>query len=87
MASYKISFRRSVERDFKMAFEWFSKAANQGHAKAQLNLAMMFENGEGTNRDLKKALEWYEKSAAQGDEMAMQRLEQLRKNNVAVPAK
>jgi hypothetical protein len=29
------------------AVNWYRKAADQGHAKAQFNLGLMYNNGEG----------------------------------------
>ena len=45
-----------VKQDYKKAFEWFSKAAEQGNTEAQLHLGQMYYNGEGVNQDDKKAL-------------------------------
>ena len=36
-----------VEKDYSQAFSWCSKAANQGLNLAQLNLALMYEEGFG----------------------------------------
>jgi len=52
--------------DALAAKDWFYKASIQGHAKAQYNLARMFENGEGGEQDYQKALEWYLRSAESG---------------------
>ncbi len=49
------------------ALEWYSKAAEQGHADAQVNLAVMYHNGYGKvlpNRE--KAFYWFSKAAEQG---------------------
>lgn len=35
-----------VPQDDPQALEWFLKAAEQGHADAQFNLGMMYENGQ-----------------------------------------
>lgn len=48
------------------AFEWFTKAAGQGHAEAQFNLGLMYEQGYGVRQDYQKAVEWYTKAAHQG---------------------
>src|SRR5678810_3454 len=33
--------------DFQQAMEWYRKAADQGHAAAQLNLGLMYASGRG----------------------------------------
>eukprot|EP01012_Entosiphon_sulcatum_P060975 TRINITY_DN8623_c0_g1_i5.p1 TRINITY_DN8623_c0_g1~~TRINITY_DN8623_c0_g1_i5.p1 ORF type:complete len:235 (-),score=31.29 TRINITY_DN8623_c0_g1_i5:77-781(-) len=48
------------------AAEWFSKAALQGNAYGQNNLARCYERGEGVVLDLGKAQKFYSLSAAQG---------------------
>jgi TPR repeat protein len=48
----------------------YLKAANDGNAMAQNNLAMMYAAGEGVNRDDLQAAVWFARSAAQGDPAA-----------------
>ena len=50
-----------VEKDYKKAIEWYEKAANQGHRKAQLEIATLYTDKENTEKDYKKAIELYEK--------------------------
>ncbi|MDE7290843.1 MAG: sel1 repeat family protein, partial [Treponemataceae bacterium] len=50
----------------KNAFECYKKAAEQGNAYAQHNLANCYSFGEGTEQDYAKAFEWYKKAAEQG---------------------
>jgi TPR repeat protein len=49
-----------------VAVFWFQKAAEQGHADAQCNLGVMYENAKGVERNLTQAVDWYRKSAEQG---------------------
>jgi hypothetical protein len=51
-------------------FAAVQKAAEQGDAKAQYTLGMMYEKGRGVPRDDLKALAWYTKAAEQGDHNA-----------------
>jgi TPR repeat protein len=44
----------------------FNQAAEHGDPKAQFNIAVMHEDGEGAERDLALALKWYTKSAESG---------------------
>ncbi|MBX9668603.1 MAG: sel1 repeat family protein [Candidatus Obscuribacterales bacterium] len=55
-----------VKKDFKKAYENFSKAAASGHAAAELHLAQMLENGEGVRKNPKRAFHLAKHSAEQG---------------------
>lgn len=44
-------------------FQWWLKAAQQGHVTAQQKAGEAFLNGHGTTKDERKALEWLLKSA------------------------
>ena len=59
-----------VPRDFKEAFNWFSKAADQGHVISQYKLGVMYDNGEGVPRNDVEAFKWYQKAAEQGNAFA-----------------
>ncbi len=57
--------------DPAQAAEWYRRAADKGHAGAQMNLAMMYLDGQGVPRDVPQAVAWYEKAADGGDAIAM----------------
>jgi len=46
--------------------KWYRKAADQGKAGSQFNVAFMYELGEGVAADLTEAVKWYRKAAEQG---------------------
>ena len=52
--------------DYATAFNLFKPLAEQGNAKAQHNLGIMYENGYGVMEDDNEAVTWYRKSARQG---------------------
>ncbi|MEO8052352.1 MAG: restriction endonuclease [Acidobacteriota bacterium] len=52
--------------DQAKASEWYRKAAEQGYARAQVSLGLMYANGRGVQKDLKAATDWYWKAAEQG---------------------
>ena len=58
-------YGQGVEPDIQKAFEWYQKAANQGHALAQANLAYFYLLGIVVEKDEKKAFELYEQAANQ----------------------
>ncbi len=59
-----------VEKNHKLAAEWYRKAADQNHANAQFSLGTMNENGEGIARNLDEAYFWYSLAEKQGDKDA-----------------
>ena len=54
--------RLGTEVDSKQAAYWFSKAADQEHLKALLQLALMYEEGIGVSKNEYKALLLYKKA-------------------------
>ncbi len=52
--------------DYATAIREFCPLAKQGHAKAQHNLGVMYENGQGVPQDDAEAVKWYHKAAEQG---------------------
>ena len=56
--------------DYPAALKWYRKAAEQGHASAQINLGAMYAEGLGTARNFQEALRWYHKAAEQNSASA-----------------
>lgn len=56
----------SLTRIIVCRVAWFRKAAEQGDAKAQFMLGMMYFNGRGVAQDYKLAYVWSSVSAANG---------------------
>ncbi|MCS1408960.1 MAG: Secretory immunoglobulin A-binding protein EsiB [Verrucomicrobia subdivision 3 bacterium] len=69
---------RGVPCDYEAAAQWFAKAAELGHLKAQANLGMMFAVGRGVPKDLSSAQHHLAQAAKQGDEKAASNLHKLR---------
>ncbi|PID99990.1 MAG: hypothetical protein CSA79_05705 [Thiothrix nivea] len=55
-----------VQQDPAQAVRWYLKAARQGYAKAQHNLALLYEDGKGVPQDYEQAAIWYQKAAESG---------------------
>jgi TPR repeat protein len=53
-----------VEPDYAQAFEWYRKAAEQGFAQGQLNLALMYQKGRGAPQDNAAAFFWFNLAAS-----------------------
>jgi hypothetical protein len=59
---------KGVERDLKLAAEWYRKAAEKGSVAGQIHLAELYrDGGQGFARDMAQAAAWYRKAAEQGD--------------------
>jgi len=54
----------------KKAVKWFRKAAEQGDAESQYELARCYYYGFGINENMKEAEKWYREAAKQGHENA-----------------
>jgi TPR repeat protein len=58
-------YGRGVKMNDQLAFKHFQTAADQGNAKAQIQLGFFYANGYGTAQDTAKAIEWYTKAMDQ----------------------
>ncbi|MBW2723794.1 MAG: sel1 repeat family protein [Deltaproteobacteria bacterium] len=58
-------------RSARKSFNWFNKAAQQGHPMAAYFLAMSYETGVGTVPDGEQAFAWYRRAAMNGSSQAM----------------
>jgi len=65
--------------DYETARGEFLKAAEQGDAKAQHALGLMYVKGEGVRRDSIEAYKWWNFAAAQGNEDAAENRDRLQR--------
>jgi TPR repeat protein len=57
-----------VERDLKLAAEWYRRAADKADVGGEMHLAALYrDGGKGFPRDMALAAAWYRKAAEQGD--------------------
>ncbi|TRW94221.1 J domain-containing protein [Candidatus Methylobacter oryzae] len=56
------------------AFSIYQQLAEQGHAKAQFNLGVMYDRGQHVAQDYAQAVSWYQKAAEQGNSNAQYNL-------------
>lgn len=63
--------------DFTLAFKIFQPLAERGDARAQFNLGILYDEGEGLPADAAKAAHWYRKAAEQGHREAQFNLGQM----------
>ncbi|MSP33056.1 MAG: sel1 repeat family protein, partial [Pseudolabrys sp.] len=55
-----------MPQDYAQAVKWYRLAADQGNAKAQSNLGLMYDNGQGVPQNYAEAMRWYRLAADQG---------------------
>src|ERR1039458_24193 len=55
-----------VERDYKEAFTWYRKAAEQNQPAALFNVGFMYEEAHGVARNLDAAFRYYREAAERG---------------------
>lgn len=67
----------NTNRDFKKAFDAYSRAAAGNNADSQYMLGVMYRNGQGCDKNIRLAKAWLAKAAAQGHEKAAQALERI----------
>ncbi len=60
--------------DYATALKEWRPLADQGHAKAQYNLGVMYDDGEGVAQDYAEAVKWYRLAAEQGHASAQNNL-------------
>ena len=53
-------------KDYATALAKYTKAAKAGDARAQYNLGVMYDNGQGVTQDYQQAVRWYTKAAEAG---------------------
>ena len=71
--------------DYAAALAEWRPLAEQGLAKAQHNLGLMYENGQGVPEDDKEAVKWYRMAAEQGDASAQNNLGLMYAKGEGVP--
>ena len=67
------------------AVRWYRLAAEQGLARAQLSLGLMYANGRAYRRTMPTAVRWYRLAAEQGNDFAQWRLGNMYNYGWGVP--
>ncbi len=71
---------------YEEAFKAWLALAEKANAQGILNVANMYQAGEGVEKDLSKALYWYRKGAEQGDPHCLLNLAKSYENGLGVEA-
>ena len=56
-----------MPQDYAEAVKGYRLAAEQGHARAQNNLGVMYEFGDGVPQNYAEAVKWFHLAAEQGN--------------------
>jgi TPR repeat protein len=56
-----------IMKNLTEAAKWYRRAADQGHAKAQAMLGVLFNAGQGVPQSHVEAIKWWRRAAKQGD--------------------
>jgi len=68
-----------VPRDYSRAYQWFKKSADQGNARGENLLGILYEYGQGVAQDKQQAMIWFQKSADQDNSDGRDNLNELKK--------
>ena len=72
--SYEDGIVAYSRRDYQTASKLFRNGADRGDSKAQYQLSIMYDKGQGVTQDYKEAVKWFQLSADQGDANAQYNL-------------
>jgi TPR repeat protein len=70
----KIYYGKGTQKNYSIAQEWYRKAAEQGHIKAQYELGLMNDTGLHIPQNKEEAIFWYKKAAESGSASAQRAL-------------
>jgi TPR repeat protein len=73
------------KRNFKVAKEWFEKAAQSNYSDAQYNLGVMYENGESIKKDYINAYKWFYLANENGNINAVKRMQAIGEEHKLFP--
>ncbi|MGX2967233.1 tetratricopeptide repeat protein [Ursidibacter sp. B-7004-1] len=71
---FQQGLKAAEQEDYATALKFWQPLAEEGDAKVQFNLGVMYDNGWGVAQDYQQAVYWYQKAAQQGDAKAQYNL-------------
>jgi len=81
----RMYFHGEAGQDDAEAFRLYTLSAEQGHPRAQNNLALMYQEGRGTESDPEQAALWYRRAADRGLAVAQGNLGRMYELGRGVP--
>lgn len=82
---YENGIRAYEIKNYTEAAKWFRLAAEQGYAKAQSNIGVMYYTGQGVPKNYSEAVKWFRLAAGQGHDYAQLSLGLMYNNGQGVP--
>ncbi|TAK62727.1 J domain-containing protein [Methylobacter sp.] len=73
-AMFQRAYDLNDQGRYAEAFSLYQQLADQGHAKAQFNLGVMYDLGQHVAQNYAQAVSWYSKAAEQGNSNAQYNL-------------
>lgn len=74
-----------IQKDYRIAMQWYLAAAQQGHAEAQARVGGLYADGTNVPQDFKKAMQWLMLSAKQGNATAQLDIGEMYATGKGVP--
>lgn len=87
LADYSIAYiyqKRIPEKDYNNVLKWYKMSAQKGCSKAEWQIGLMYESGEGLPIDYNEALKWLKSGAKHGSSNAMDLLGSMYLNGEGV---
>ncbi|MGO2346411.1 MAG: tetratricopeptide repeat protein, partial [Providencia sp.] len=81
-AQFNLAMFYQSNRQFEDALKWYGLAAAQGFTKAQINLALMYQQGTGIAKDNKLMLYWMQTAAEAGDPIGQMNMAEYTLNGI-----
>jgi len=73
-SQYNLAINYNGNAQYEEAVKWMTKAAEQGHSKAQDAIGFFYWSGQGVNQNYTKAVYWYTQAANQDNANAQRNL-------------
>ncbi|MCK5296421.1 MAG: sel1 repeat family protein [Alphaproteobacteria bacterium] len=81
-AQLEIGAKHYKAKDYKEAFKWLKKAAEQNDSNAQILLSAMYFKGQGTPKNQAATVKWIKRAAEQGNAGAKHLLVVMKKEGM-----
>ncbi len=81
---FERGYEAFVARDYPSAVQWWTKAAEKGHVRAQNGLGVLYRDGDLGKPDATRAAEWFRRAAENGYAFAMYSLALLYRDGEGV---
>ncbi len=84
-ADFSAGYKAYQRGDYVTALQIFRQLADQGNARAQFSLGVMYNKGQGMTQDYAEAMRWYRKAADQDYVLALYNLGLMYSKGQGVP--